>query len=369
MKKLFFYILSLFLPFLFFYLFFFIYFFFTFEKDFKYNFKDIESLNFYKKYSKLINHLRFQPDYKYNLSPEEQLFTKLNNSNQSKKILLQGDSWIEVILKRKKAKNYFLDSTKGEAQIINAGISSYSPSLMNVQFDILEKDFNIKPEILLVYIDQTDIGDEICRYKSLRKIDKNGNLIKVSYEDFPIYKGPFNLHEIMILSEIDINTASRLAKTHKYLNYKFTKTLNRINKIYQKEIKKNYPHKKCGWEQIESYLLSADTEDIQYFKDILKEFFLKLDSKSYLKKIIVLTHPHKLHLTSTKYKTDVSDLVKTVAKDFTKIQHVNFTEIIKKTPDLYENVNNIWLYDQIHLDRPNYLIFIKEVLKITENFK
>ena len=60
---------------------------------------------------------------------------------------------------------------------------------------------------------------------------------------------------------------------------------------------------------------------------------------------------------------------KTVAKDFTKIQHVNFTEIIKKTPDLYENVNNIWLYDQIHLDRPNYLIFIKEVLKITENFK
>ena len=69
---------------------------------------------------------------------------------------------------------------------------------MNVQFTILEKDFDIKPDIIVVYVDQTDIGDEFCRYRNLRVIDETGNLIKVPYEDFPIYKNPFNLHEILI---------------------------------------------------------------------------------------------------------------------------------------------------------------------------
>ena len=56
---------------------------------------------------------------------------------------------------------------------INAGVTSYSPTLMRLQMDFLEKDFGIKPNIVVAYIDQTDLGDENCRYKDSRIFIKN----------------------------------------------------------------------------------------------------------------------------------------------------------------------------------------------------
>ena len=79
MKKSIFYFLGFLLSFVFIYLFIFIYFFLTLEKNFKYNFSNTDKLNFYKKYSKEVNHLRFKPKFKLN-STQEQLFTILNNS-------------------------------------------------------------------------------------------------------------------------------------------------------------------------------------------------------------------------------------------------------------------------------------------------
>ncbi|MBD46474.1 MAG: hypothetical protein CMM36_03090 [Rhodospirillaceae bacterium] len=66
MKKLIFNVLIFFVSSVILYLLVFIYFFFTFEKDFKitkenFNFQSLENLNFYKKYSKKVNHLRFDP--------------------------------------------------------------------------------------------------------------------------------------------------------------------------------------------------------------------------------------------------------------------------------------------------------------------
>ena len=37
---------------------------------------------------------------------------------------------------------------------------------MNLQLDVLEQDFKIFPDVIIAYIDQTDIGDENCRYKN-----------------------------------------------------------------------------------------------------------------------------------------------------------------------------------------------------------
>ena len=50
---------------------------------------------------------------------------------------------------------------------------------MQLQYEILEKDFNIKPNIVVAYIDQTNIGDELCRYKNNRVYDKNNTLVAV----------------------------------------------------------------------------------------------------------------------------------------------------------------------------------------------
>ena len=37
---------------------------------------------------------------------------------------------------------------------------------MKLQYEILKSFFDINPNIVIAYIDQTDIGDEICRYKT-----------------------------------------------------------------------------------------------------------------------------------------------------------------------------------------------------------
>ncbi len=364
MKKITFYILGSFITLLILYLVFFIYFFFTLDKEFRYNFSSIEYLNFYKEYSKKVNHLRFRPKFKLN-SKQEQLFTILNSSENSKTILFQGDSWIQGMLKKPKAKDYLIKFVGNDAKLVNAGITSFSPSLINVQYSVLEKDFKIKPEILFIYIDQTDIGDEYCRYKNLRYLNQNGNLEKVLYEEFPIFKGTFNIHEILILSEIDLKYKSKIIKTHKYFNYKLIKSINRFKKQYQRIIKKSYYFEKCDSQKMESYFISANHEANAHFEKVLKEYFEKITNKDYLKKIFIITHPHKTHISSNKYEMNVSNLVENVTKSFPKVKHINFTNILKNNPSFYDGANEIWMSDQMHLVDSSYFFFIKEILRIS----
>ena len=98
---------------------------------------------------------------------------------------MQGDSWFEQINGMGGIESYFSYKLfqkfgkKHNTSFINAGTSGYSQSLMNLQIDILEKDFNIRPEIVIAFIDQRNIGDEICRYK-INKVYKSGKLIKIN---------------------------------------------------------------------------------------------------------------------------------------------------------------------------------------------
>ena len=116
-----------------------------------------------------------------------------------------------------------------------------------------------------------------------------------------------------------------------------------------------------------NYLKSPNQLAINHFEYVLKEYFKKLNRKKYLKKIFVVTHPHKLHITSSKYKVDVSDIVERVVLDFSKIDHINFSEIISKNPNFYKDKNEGWVWDESHLNETNYFIFIKEILKIVNS--
>jgi len=374
MKKFIFIFLSFFLSLIFIYLFLFIYYYLTYENKFKYNFQSLQNLNFYKKYSKKVNHLRYevatlQPD----LDPldqttkrnilyygEDLLFNVLNDSSSNKLTLLQGDSWFQQINEFDDVKNYIDDSQKN-VKFVNGGIASFSPSLMNIQFNILENDFNIKPEIVIAYIDQTDIGDEFCRYKNLRTFDKQGVLISVPYEKFPTYKGAFNLHELIIFSEIDLKYKSKFIKTQKFINYRFIKSLEKIKKQYQKKIIKNNYFEKCGGRKLDNYLRSANQEAIEHFELILNEYLNMLSKKKYLKKIFIVTHPHKLQITTSDYKLDVSDLVSKAIQAYPKVEHINFSKIINENLNFYSQ--DPWLNDLIHLNQKGFFLFFKKILQ------
>ena len=147
----------------------FIYTFINFDKEFKHTFKSSESLNFHEKYSKKIHHLRdgnFLTVLSEKAKVEDYLFTSLNKLDDKEMIVLfQGDSWMEMTNIHFSIKLLQNFKSKKKIGFINGGIGSYSPSLMNVQLDVLEEDFEIFPNIVVAYINQEDIGDEICRYK------------------------------------------------------------------------------------------------------------------------------------------------------------------------------------------------------------
>ncbi len=66
--------------------------------------------------------------------------------------------------------------------MINGGIASFSPTPMKIQLDLLNQDFDLKPDVIISFIDQTDIGDELCRYKSKLKRNNQKKVVSIDRE-------------------------------------------------------------------------------------------------------------------------------------------------------------------------------------------
>jgi len=176
-----------------------------------YLFKSKDTLNFNKNYYNTLHHLReVTGRWEVKGKPEVYLFSTINKfSNNSNNVLFQGDSWIQQLNENNYKKSYSLIhrfAKKNNFGLINAGIASFSPSLMQLQYEILERDFNLKPNIVVAYIDQTDFGDELCRYKDNRVYDINNTLIAVKKENYSraVYEHTkiFNISEINLLYDL-----------------------------------------------------------------------------------------------------------------------------------------------------------------------
>jgi len=365
MKSFVFKLISIFLSIFLSYILIFFYFYNTLEKDFKDNFKNSESLFFYKKYSKKMNHLRYNDGYRSKNKKEEMIYNIIKNESDKKIILFQGDSWINQINTVQGAHNLLKKNLTNFSKIINAGVTSYSPSLMNVQFNIMEKDFKIKPNVVVIYVDQTDMGDELCRYKNLLSLDNSENLLKVGMEEFPLYQDVFNLHEKITFSEIELKEENKIIKTQLYINYKIKKSLIKTKKRFDKFLNKSR-YTKCGWRIIENYKVSITDKEKEHFQITLKRLFSTLEKKKFIEKIFVVTHPHRLQLTTKKYPVDVSDIVSESIINFKKIEHINFSKILKENQKFYENFDSIWIKDDIHLNGKNYKKFLNRIIQTIE---
>ena len=64
------------------------------------------------------------------------------------------------------------------------------------------------------------------------------------------------------------------------------------------------------------------------------------------------------------YKLNVSNIVEKISSEFPKINHINFTKIIKKNDNFYLNKKSIWSDDNIHLkDEILREKFIKNIIQ------
>ena len=357
----------------------FIYTFFNFDKNFGYTFKSSENLNFHQKYSKKLHHIR--DEITLNLlfkkpKVEDLLFTTINNIEDKEVIILfQGDSWMEQLTSP--VDDNFISvklvqqfKSQKKVGFINAGTGSYSPSLMNLQLDVLEEDFKIFPNIVITYIDQTDIGDENCRYKN-NKIYKNETLVSIQPEAQLMYRDIFNYSEIYGLSKIYLKDNSKISKTFQLINFKFKYNLKKNGiRFYRKYISNlesdKEKLKKCYGSAIQKYLIDPNDSDIKYFEDSITEYIKKIEQKKHIKKLIFVTAPHKKNFYKNSdqksyYKLNVSDVVSSVIKNKKNITHINFSKILLNDKNF--DHKNIWHVDNMHLNSNFHgKLFIKKIL-------
>lgn len=358
------------------------------NKENTYKFSSLEILNFHKKYSNKIHHIRLdETNIKKEFKPNEYLYSVISSfKTDQKNILFQGDSWSEQLTLLEdadtgylKARNFVKNFTKkNKLGFINAGITSYSPTLMKLQLELLEKDFDIRPNIVIAYIDQTDIGDENCRYKNNR-ILKNNKIIAVKVES---HSGrPFDYSKIYGESEIFLRKESKIKKTFDLVNfgikYKYTKYKKKNIEKFRRIIKygfKSRKVKKCYWSDIQRHLINSTDEEIRYFEETVENYINYIEKNNNIEKLFIITFPHKNHLpellneTDKQYKHNVSDIIEKLVINRRKISHLNFTKLINEK-NIYISKENYKKDDPASHLKPDYYnnLFIKKIIDYVFN--
>jgi len=331
-------------------------------------FVNLESLNYHEKYSNKVHHLRGKLPEDYvnkKINKEDYFFTLFSKFTKDKQnYLIQGDSWAEYLtfnpLANKSIERIIKEKGIG---FVNGGISSFSPSPMKVQYEIFEKEYNFKPDYLITIIDQTDIGDELCRYKHNIIENNDGSVKFITRENNTEAVGDYSKYYSFSRILFEKESLTNIYVT----NYYFYKTIKSIrSKIYYliKDGFKNRNNYKCRFGQIQKYLYHSENSDIQYFKKRTQEYLDFLERKKYLKKIFIVTFPHKKHLTKD-YKINISNIINELNLS-KKVTHINFTKIIK---DKDFNSENIYFMNDpaSHLNLKTQDLFINKIFKIIEN--
>jgi hypothetical protein len=271
-------------------------------------------------FNKTIGHTAFNKSH-VDLNKNIYFYTEVNDFDQknSENILLQGDSWAERLNKKKDFFQIKKYSKINNVGFINAGTSSFSPSAMTSQLFILEKEFKIRPSIIIAIIDQTDIGDELLRYKSINQSLLSSTLFNTNKD--------FKINAIKNLSEFNFSSFKLIEYLFNYYLlhkriYEFNNT-EIINIIYKKI--------KAKFLKIPQVLYPLQLGLSSNEKKIVKKRFENYINFAFknkkLKKLYFVSHPHLKHVNSDDYIINVSSIIDEVINESSfkiNIAHINF---------------------------------------------
>ena len=215
-----------------------------------------------------------------NLSP---LSEKGENLPQ---LVIQGDSWAEQFLYSQSPQyRARLTDLESKMDVIYAGVSSFSPSLMSAQINWIKDHFkDFSPSIIVTIIDQTDFGDELCRYRNVRTKTTDGRITVAAFdatenEKQNVYIVKHNLRYSKILN----SEAANFVKILQLAYYRITARLA--------------PTKDCGWNKISQPLRQGlNDEDTSYMIEVLNDYLSTIETLGSVKTVILVTHPHHKHI-------------------------------------------------------------------------
>jgi len=103
-----------------------------------------------------------------------------STKNPESSIWIFGDSWGGGIKQQEINDQTISKNLKQPHSLRIIGVSSHSPLLMNLAYRARLKEANKNPDFVVLFIDQTDIGDDFCRYRPYTIRSKDGNLLGVT---------------------------------------------------------------------------------------------------------------------------------------------------------------------------------------------
>jgi len=104
-----------------------------------------------------------------------------NSARCAPKLLFMGDSFMQGLdidhTIPVHVRDYFRDVLHRDVCVINAGVSSYSPSIYVPQAKKLIP--KVKPDVVIIDVDETDLWDDYYRYRHLVVRDQSGSIVAV----------------------------------------------------------------------------------------------------------------------------------------------------------------------------------------------
>lgn len=291
-----------------------------------------------KKYSEYIPHTRDKANFdkfKGHIDFDKNIyfFTVVKNFEKRniENILIQGDSWAENFNEKRMFLKLKKFSKKNDFGLINSGTSSFSPSAMTSQLNILEKEFEIKPSIIIAIIDQTDIGDELFRYKSVDE-DYFSKTLTVTNKNFKLS----TINNFNKLNFSSFKLIQYLYHFHLYNKNIFDTGKYEFMDLFYKQIKASF------------FKIPKVLYPLQYGLSFNEKNTVKKRIKNYiefafenknLKKIYFVSHPHLKHFDKNGYVINISSIIDEAINETSlkiNIEHINFSKIKEsKNPDIY----------------------------------
>lgn len=295
----------------------------NFEKT-EYNPKVLEKYSEFIPYSR--NKINFNELNNYIVKNDNSYFYSVIrefNLKNKDNVLIQGDSWAEIANKKEIFTYLKKISKTNNIGLINSGISSYSPSPMMSQLYILEKEFKIKPSIIIAIIDQTDIGDELYRYRTLNKKSLSPGLSSMHLDFYSEINKKFKQKNLSIIKLYNYG----------YSYFLLNKSIYNLNNyetcsILLKKIKS----KLFGVPMVLSPIkFGINDSEKNLFKSKLENYINLAFSNKNLKRIYFVTHPHLNHLNG-EFKININSIIDEIIENDKKTKnliHLDFEKFNK----------------------------------------
>jgi hypothetical protein len=254
-----------------------------------------------------------------------------NHSNDrldTLRVLFLGDSWMDNTPIPVGVGNFVSEKINSDIylQFINGGTTSFSPSLILLQGEILISKY--MPDLVIINIDETDLMDESLRYRTTSSRDAHGSLRAVTpdivelawnYGFLTLYKQPF--YFLRLIEKV-------------YFTRIF---IPRLKELYygRQEV--------ASYESLMAPQLSSDVrisykKQIEYFQNRVREMLARLTNLFPKRQRVLLTHhPHFLHLENEKQTAKYNNVVSEILSEQSTKFDVPYYDAISDIEVMYGN--------------------------------